>query len=730
MSEFVNLSRDGFLKTGALAGGGLLLGFNWSSRANGEEPTTSPASSRTPFTPNAFVRIGSDDSVTVIANHSEMGQGPYTTLAMILADELDADWSRVKVESAPAAPEYNHSVYGMQMTGGSTSTWSEYERFRKAGATARAMLVAAAADAWKVDAASCTTENGQVVHAASNRRMSYGKLVDKAAELKPPQDVKLKETKDFKLIGRAVKRLDTPAKVNGTAQFGIDVNLPGMLVAVVERSPVFGGKVKSFNADKAKAIKGVRHIVQIDRGVAVVADGYWPAKLGRDALEVSWDEGPQANLDSVTQGQEYAELAKQPGAVAHKVGDAAAVLEKAKLIEAVYELPFLAHATMEPLNAVADVRADSCEVWTGTQFQTIDHAVAAKDSGLKPEQVKVYTTFLGGGFGRRAVPDGHFVSEAVQLSKKLKTPIKVVWSREDDMRGGYYRPRALHAISAATDDKGTPTGWQHRIVCPSFIVGTPFEAVMVKNGVDDTAVEGANEIPYDVANMLVDWTMAPGGVPTLWWRSVGHSHTAFAVESFIDELAHAAKQDPYQYRLSLLGKQPRHKRLLDMLADRAGWGKPLPAGQGRGMAIHMSFGSLIAQVIEASVDEGGKPRVHRVVVGVDCGPVVYPDGVRAQMESCVAFGLSAALYGEITFEKGRVKQRNFHDYPVLRMHEMPKVEVHILPSQEKMGGIGEPGVPPVAPALCNALFAATGKRIRSLPIRVGVFKDVSESKES
>lgn len=729
MSEIVNLSRRGFLKSGAIVGGGLLLGFEWPMPARADAPEA-PAGRLGPWVPNAFVRIAPDESVTVLANHSEMGQGPYTTLAMILADELDADWSRVKVDAAPAAPEYNHTVYGMQMTGGSTSTWSEYERFRKAGATARAMLVAAAADAWKVEASTCNTENGQVVHAASNRRMSYGKLVDAAAKLKPPQDVKLKDTKDFKLMGRAVKRLDTPAKVNGTAQFGIDVKVPGMLIAVVERSPVFGGKVKSFNADKAKAIKGVKHVVQIDRGIAVVADGYWPAKLGRDALEVTWDEGPLANLDSVEQGREYAELAKQPAAEAHNVGDVAATLEKAKVMEAVYELPFLAHATMEPMNAVADVRADGCDVWTGTQFQTIDHAVAAKDAGLKPEQVKIHTTFLGGGFGRRAVPDGHFVSEAVQLSKKLKVPVKVIWSREDDMRGGYYRPRARHDLAAATDDKGVPTGWKHRIVCPSFIVGTPFEAVMVKNGVDDTAVEGASEVPYDIPNMLVDWKMAPGGVPGLWWRSVGHSHTAFAVESFVDELAHAAKQDPYQYRLSLLSKQPRHKRLLDMLADRAGWDKPLPTGQGRGMAIHMSFGSLIAQVIEASVEKGGKPRVHRAVVAVDCGPVVNPDGVRAQMEGCVVFGLSAALYGEITFEKGRVVQRNFHDYPVLRMHEMPKVEVHILPSQEKMGGIGEPGVPPVAPALCNALFAATGKRIRSLPIRVGEFKDVPESKES
>jgi isoquinoline 1-oxidoreductase beta subunit len=714
MTAILNLSRRGFLKTSALAGGGLVVGVYLPALSGRAEAADGKAKN---FAPNAFVRVGTDDSVTVIVNHSEMGQGPYTSVPMMVAEEMDADWTKVRFAPAPVAPAYNHSVYGIQMTGGSTSTWSEWDRVRKAGAAARQMLIEAAAQTWKVDAAQCKADNGHVVHAASGRKLSFGQLAEKAAGLKPPQDVKLKDPKDFKLVGNPTKRLDTPEKTNGKAVFGLDVSVPGMLVAVVARSPVFGGKVKSFNADRAKAVPGVRHVVQIERGVAVVADGFWPAKKGREALEVVWEEGPLATLGSHAQHEQYAELAKKPGAVARKEGDAATALGKAaRKFEATYDLPYLAHATMEPMNCVADVRADSCEVWTGTQFQTGDRDAAAMDAGLKQEQVTLHTMFCGGGFGRRAVPDSHFVREAVQISKAVKSPVKVIWTREDDTRGGYYRPRAFHAVSAGLDAGGTLIAWRQRIVCQSFIAGTPFEKVVIKDGVDSTAVEGAVDLPYAIPNLLVDWQQAPGGVPTLWWRSVGHSHSAFVVETFLDELAHAAGKDPFEYRRAMLDKHPRHERVLELVAEKAGWGKPPPAGRGRGIALHESFGSFVAHVVEVSISPTGKLRVLRVVCAIDCGPVVNPDTVRAQLESGVVFGLTAALYGEITFEKGRVKQRNFHDYPMLRMHEMPEVEAHIVPSTEKMGGVGEPGVPPVAPALANAIFALTGKRIRRLPI--------------
>ncbi|MGH7405523.1 MAG: xanthine dehydrogenase family protein molybdopterin-binding subunit, partial [Candidatus Methylomirabilales bacterium] len=649
----------------------------------------------------------------------------YTALPMLVAEELDADWSKVRAEAAPVDPAYNHVGFGIQMVGGSTSTWTEWERLRKAGATARAMLIAAAAETWKVDPARCRTENGHVIHTASRRRLSYGRLAEKASRMTPPQNVALKDPKNFKLIGKPTKRLDTPEKIDGKGVFGLDVKVPGMLVAVVARPPVFGGKVKSFDASKAKTVPGVRHVVQIDRGVAVVAEGFWPAKLGREALEVVWDEGLLAALDSRTQRVQYAELAKQPGAVARKEGNVTTAMGRAaKRLEAVYELPYLAHATMEPMNCVADVRPDGCDVWTGTQFQTVDRDAAAQAAGLKPEQVKLHTMLLGGGFGRRAVPDSHFVREAVQISKAVKAPVKVIWTREDDTRGGYYRPAAYHSISAGLDAAGNPVAWQHRIVCQSFMVGTPFESAMVKHGVDETAVEGAADVHYDIPNILVDWQQAPGGVPTLWWRSVGHSHNAFVVESFLDELAHAAGKDPYEYRRALLVKHSRHKRVLELAADKAGWGKPLPEGRGRGLAVHESFGSSVAQVAEVSVSKEGKVRVHRVVCGIDCGPVVNPDTIGAQMEGGIVFGLTAALYGEITFEKGRVKQGNFHDYPMLRMNEMPEVEAHIVPSADKMGGVGETAVPPIAPAVANAIFAVTGKRIRRLPIHAEDLKRV------
>jgi isoquinoline 1-oxidoreductase beta subunit len=715
VTEIVNLSRRDLLKAGALAGGGLLLGVfipRLTRTAFAQEHRDGT------FATNAFVRIGTDESVTIVVPHSEMGQGVYTSTAMTVAEELDADWTKVRVESAPVDPAYNHPAFGMQMTGGSTSTWVEWDRLRKAGAAARQMLIAAAADVWKVETGTCTTESSFVLHAGSGRKLSYGQVAEAASHLTPPADVTLKTAKDFRIIGKPTKRLDTPDKTNGKAIFGLDVNLPGMRVAVVARSPFFGGKVKSWNGDKAKAVPGVLQVIPIDWGVAVVAEGFWPAKLGREALEIVWDEGPLATLDSHTQGALYKELAHKPGPVARNDGDVTTALgSAAKKLEAFYELPYLAHAPMEPLNCVADVRDDGAEIWTGTQFQTMDRNAAAKDAGLPPEKVQLHTTLLGGGFGRRAVFDSQFVREAVQLSKAIKAPVKVVWTREDDIRGGHYRPRASHFLRAGLDAAGAPVAWEHRVVCQSFMMGTPFEAFVVKEGVDETAVEGAKELAYEIPNLHVEFQLAPAGATTHFWRSVGHSHTAFAVESFVDELAHAAGKDPFEFRRDLLGKSMRRKRVLETVAEKAGWGKPLPEGQGRGIAVHEAFGSFVAHVAEVSVSKEGKVKVHRFVTAIDVGPVVNPDTLRGQMESAIVFGLTAALHGEITLEKGRVKQRNFHDYPMLRMPEMPVVEVHLVPSEEKMGGAGEPGVPPVAPALCNAIFALTGKRLRRLPIR-------------
>jgi isoquinoline 1-oxidoreductase beta subunit len=713
MEQINSPGRRQFLKTTALAGGGLLIGFHIPAFGK-----FSGIPAATNFIPNAFIRIGTDDIVTVIVNHSEMGQGSYTAMPMMLADELDADWSKVRFESAPVDPAYNHPGFGMMATGGSTSTWVEWDRFRKAGATARYMLVEAAAQTWNVEVSTCKTENGFVIHTTTGKKLSYGQLVDKAATIKAPADVKLKDPKDFKLIGKPVKRLDTPAKTNGTAVFGLDIKVPGLLTALIARPPVFGGKVKSFNADKTKAIPGVKEVVQIDRGIAVVATGFWAAKLGREALEIDWDNGTLSTLNSKEQAKQYEELAKQPGAVAKKEGDVNAAIDKAvKKIEVAYDLPYLAHAPMEPLNCVADVKADSCEIWVGTQFQTMDMMTASIITGLKPEQIKLHTTLLGGGFGRRAVLDSHFVSEAVQVSKAMKAPVKVMWTREDDIKGGYYRPKAHHKISAGLDAAGKPIYWKHNVVCQSFAVGTILEGMMVQKGVDGTAVEGVADLPYHVPSLQVEWNMAPGGVPTLWWRSVGSSHTAFVVEGMIDELAIAAGKDPYQYRRMLLEKHPRLLKVLDAVANKAGWTKPVAAGRGRGIAIHESFGSVVAYVAEVSITPNKTLKVNKMVCVIDCGQVVNPDTVKAQMESCVVYGLTAALYGEITFENGKVKQSNFYDYKMLRINEMPQVEVHILDSTEKMGGVGEPGVPPVAPAVMNALFMLTGKRVRSLPLR-------------
>ena len=658
----------------------------------------------------------------MIVNKSEMGQGVYTSLPMLVAEELACDWNKVHVEAAPVAPIYNHTGFGTQLTGGSTSVASEWERLRTVGATAREMLIEAAADTWKVSKSSCRAEKGVIIH-TSGKKLSYGQLAGKAGGMPVPKKVRLKNPSSFTIVGKPTLRLDSPQKVDGKAIFGIDVRTPGVLTALVARSPVFGGKVKSFDATKARSVAGVREIVQVETGVAVAADDFWSAKKGRDALEIVWDEGPSADLSTEGMREQYAKLSKTPGTVARKEGDPGqAMLKASRQLTAEYEVPYLAHAMMEPINCLVDLKTDGCAIWTGTQAQTLDREAAAKVLGLKPEQVQIHTTFLGGGFGRRGNPNSDFVTEATQVTKALRKPVRVLWTREDDMKGGYYRPMWYDRLTAGLDARGNLIAWQHTIVGQSITAGTLFEKGMIKNGIDDTSVEGAADMPYGIPNMLVDLHSPRLAVPVQWWRSVGHSHTAFVVESFIDEAAHAAGKDPYEFRRALLAANRRHRAVLDLAATKARWGTALPAGRARGIAVHKSFGSSVAEVAEVSVSAGGEVRVHRVVCVVDCGRVINPSTVAAQMESGIVFGLSAALYGAITLKNGKVEQGNFDDYPVLRMDAMPVIEVHIVPSVEAPSGAGEPGTPPIAPAVTNAIFALTGKRVRRLPVNAEEMK--------
>ena len=719
MTTPLNISRRTFMKAGALFAGGLVIAFSIPQAKRflmpGAAPEAAKDASKLPA-PNAFLRIGTDNTITVMLAHSEMGQSIWTTLPMLIAEELDADWSKIKVEHAAAAPAYLHTAYGIQITGGSSTTWSEFDRYRQAGALTRALLINAAAEQLGVPAESIKTEYGFAI--SGDKKVSYGELAETAAKLETPKTVTLKDPKDWKIIGKATKRLDGPEKINGTAIFGQDVHFDGLMTAMVARSPVFGGTVKSFDATAAKAIKGVQQVVQVPTGVAIIADNYWAAKKGRDALTVEWDLGPNAALDSKALFAEYRKMAATPGLIAAKAGDSKTAMTKAtQFVEAEYALPYLAHSPMEPLNCSVKISKDACEIWTGTQMQTTDQQAAAKILGLKPEQVTIHTLFLGGGFGRRANPAADFVSEAVQVAKAAGMPVKTVWSREDDVKGGYYRPMYLHQAKIGLDLKGFPAAWEHTTVGQSIMMGSPFEAFMVKDGVDATSVEGTADSPYlkSVPNFQVSLHTHKTGVPVLWWRSVGHSHTAFVMESLIDELALTAKIDPLEYRRELLKKHPRHLAALNLAAEKSNWSTPLPNGVFRGIAVHESFGSFVAQVAEVSV-VSGEVKVHRMVSAIDCGLAVNPDSLKAQMESSISFGLGAALQSEITFKEGMVQQSNFHDYQVLRMPNMPKVEVYIVPSTEKMGGVGEPGLPPVAPAVTNAIFAATGKRIRTLPI--------------
>ena len=713
-------SRRGFLKGAAATAAGLTIGFYWSGPLSRALADTAAKD----FAPNAFLRIAPDNSVTVIAKHLEMGQGTYTGLATVVAEELDADWAQIRVESAPAdASKYANLAFGMQGTGGSSAMANSWMQLRKAGATARAMLVAAAATEWNVTPASLTVERGVVHHAPSNRQGTFGALAAKASGLPVPNEVPLKEPKDFKLIGQKLPRVDVPPKTNGTAQFTIDVTFPDMLVALLQRPPLFGATVKSFDATATKAVPSVVDVVQVPRGVAVVAKSFWAAKLGREALKVEWDDSKAEKRSTAAIMAEYRTLAEQPGMPARNDGDVAAALKSAaKTVSATYEFPYLAHAPMEPLDAVVKLDANSCEIWAGDQFQTVDQANAAATAGLKPEQVNIHTLLAGGSFGRRANMGSDYIVEAVSIAKALGAngvPVKLQWTREDDIRGGLYRPVYVHRLEAALDNNGRLVGWQHRIVGQSIMAGTAFAPVMVKNGIDGTSVEGAANLPYAIPNMSVELSTTETGVPVLWWRVVGSSHTAYATEAFMDEIAHAAGKDPFAFRQAMLEHHPRHKAVLELAANAAGWGSPLPKGKGRGIAVAEAFGTYVAQVAEVMVAQNGQVKVDRVVCAVDCGTPINPDVITAQMEGGIGFGLGAALYGAITLKDGKVEQTNFDAYQVLRIDEMPKVEVHIVQSPEAPTGVGEPGVAPVGPAVANAVFAATGKRLRILPFAVG-----------
>jgi len=707
----MNLDRRTFLKTTAAAGGGLMIGGYLPTALGRSAGTLEAAGS---FEPNIWLKVNSDDTVRIMLTQLEMGQGVMTSMPMLVAEELDMDWAKIKTEWTPADAKYgNPNFGGQQLTAGSNSVRGMWKILRGAGATARAMIVTAAAQTWNVPENTLTTEKGEVIHKASSRRAKYGTLVDKAAALPVPKDVKLKDPKNFSLMGKSVPRLDIPEKVNGSAIFGMDVKLPGLLTARVVRCPVFGGKVASFNADKAKAVPGVKHVVQISSGVAVVADNYWTANKGAQALEIVWDEGKLATLNSADIMKKYADLAKQPGKVARNQGNAdTALASSPKKFERVFEAPFLAHATMEPMNCTADVKAGSCDVYVPTQGQTASHNAAIAASGLTADKVKIHTTYLGGGFGRRGEAD--FVTEAVETSKAVGAPVKVVWSREDDMQHDFYRPISYARMQGAVDAAGNATVFTQHLVQQSLMkrLGS-----LPPPGVDFISLEGAANLPYDLPNIKVEYTEQDPGIPFGFWRSVGASFQGFAVEAFIDELATTAGKDPYQFRHDLLGKAPRHRAALDLAAEKAGWGKPLPQGRARGIAVMECFGSILAQVTEVSVDAKGAVKVHRVVCSVDTGWVINPDTIKQQMEGGIIYGLTAALKGEITIQNGRVTQRHFNDYQMIRHPEMPLIEVFIVPSTAEPGGIGEPSTALAAGSLVNAIYAATGKRIYRLPIK-------------
>ncbi len=696
------VTRREFLRATGAASAGLVIAFHLPS-ALVDRATAATAA----FEPNAWLRIDPQGIVTVIVARSEMGQGVRTAIPMLVAEELEADWKSVRFAQARPDPKY-----GDMSTGGSQSMRSLNEPLRIAGAQARAMLITAAAQTWGVDRAGCHAENGAVVHTASGRRLAYGALVARAAALPVPDAPALKAWGAHRVLGTSPARLDGPEKNAGRAHFAIDVREPGMRTAVVERCPVPGGTLKSFDAARAQARPGVMRVLQISSGVAVVADSHWNARRALDDVSLTWDEGPRAALTSAGIAAEQAALVRTPGATFRKEGaGAAALAQAARTIEAVYETPYLAHATMEPMSCAASVKDGACTVWVGSQNATAVQRAAAKAAGLPLAKVTVELQYLGGGFGRRSEQD--FVVEAVELSKALGAPVKVVWSREDDMRHDWYRPVSCHFLRAGLDAGGRPLVWSHRMAGAGIL--SRLYPAAVRNGVDPSSIDVAENQAYEFPNAEMEFHLHDAGVPTGWWRSVSASQNGYAIECFVDELAVAAGRDPLALRRELLTNHPRHRAVLDLAAEKAGWGTAPPAGRARGLAMVESFGSIVVHVAEVSIEQGA-PRVHHVTCAVDCGHVVHPDLVRAQMESGIVFGLSAALHGAITIDRGRVQQGNFDDYPVLRFAECPSIDVHLLPQGDPMGGIGEVGLPPIAPAVANAIAALTGKRVRSLPL--------------
>jgi isoquinoline 1-oxidoreductase beta subunit len=705
------VSRRDFLVATTAAGAGLVIGLYMPSRQGGSKP----------FAPNAWLKITPDNRVTIVAARPEMGQGVRTSLAMVVAEELEVDWSKVTIEAAPL----NRALYGDQSVGGSASVKESYEPLRKAGAAARDMLLTAAAARWGVLKSSCKAEQGSVVHAASNRRLTYGELADDAGRLPVPGDARLKDPKDFKLIGKAVKRVDTPSKTDGSAQFGIDFKLPGMKYAVVARPVTIGATVKDFNPSESKAIKGVRDVVKVqDNAVAVIADSVWAAMEGRRVLNVNWNAGPYAGLNSADIRKSVVDRAAQPGVVWRTEGDAERALRGGRTVTAQYEVPFLDHAPMEPMNCTANFANGRCELWVPTQVPGSVQAEVSSALGVERDAVSVNITLLGGGFGRRLEED--YAIEAALISKAAGGPVKVLWTREDDMRHGFYRPTSYHVLRAAVDGQGFPIAWSHKITAPSIL--SRWEKEILKSG-DDPVVASQSPNLYNIPNMKLEYALAQTPVPVGWWRSVYASQVAFAHEGFFDEVATLGGKDPYELRKRLLTPDrevksggdsyntARLRGVLDLAAEKAGWGKPLPAGRFRGIACYPSFDTYAAEVAEVSIEDGNV-RVHRVVAAIDCGRAVNPGIIRQQVEGAVVFGLSAGLKGAITIEKGAVKQGNFDEYELVRMHEAPEVEVHIVESSAKPTGVGEPGVPPIAPAVANAVFAATGKRVRQLPMRL------------